>query len=120
MPVTFILCISVGLSVRVEDHVSSTQFATLGFSMKIYLLICLFRPHMQHMEVPRLGVKLELQLLVYTIATAMWIRAPSATYTITHGNAGSLTHSVSPGIKLASSWILVRFVTTIPPWELLV
>ena len=30
-----------------------------------------------HMEVPRLGVKLELQLLAYTIA---------------HGNAGSLTH----------------------------
>ena len=27
---------------------------------------------MQHVEVPRLGVELELQLLVYTIATAMW------------------------------------------------
>ena len=28
-------------------------------------------PHVRHMEVPRLGVKLELQLPVYTTATAM-------------------------------------------------
>ena len=28
-------------------------------------------PHMQHMEVPRLGIELELQLLAYTTATAM-------------------------------------------------
>ena len=28
-------------------------------------------PHLQHMEVPRLEVKLELQLLAYTTATAM-------------------------------------------------
>jgi len=36
--------------------------------------ICLFvsGPHLQHMEVPRLGVELELQLLAYTTTTAMW------------------------------------------------
>ena len=28
--------------------------------------------HLQHMEVPRLGVKSELQLLVYATATATW------------------------------------------------
>ena len=28
-------------------------------------------PHLQHMEVPRLGVKLELQLLTYATATEM-------------------------------------------------
>ena len=28
--------------------------------------------HLWHMEVPRLGVQLELQLLAYTIAIAMW------------------------------------------------
>ena len=44
------------------------------------------------MEVPRLGVELELQLPAYTIATATWIQATSTTYTTTHGNAGSLTH----------------------------
>ena len=44
------------------------------------------------MEVPRLGVEMELQLLAYTTATAWWDRAVSATYTTVHGNAGSLTH----------------------------
>ena len=29
-------------------------------------------PHMQHMEILRLGVKLELQLPAYTIAMATW------------------------------------------------
>ena len=34
----------------------------------------------------------------------------SVTYTIAHGNAGSLTHWKRPGIEPASSWILVRLV----------
>ena len=34
-------------------------------------------------------------------------------------NAGSLTHWARPGIKPAASWILVRFVSTAPQWELL-
>ena len=37
----------------------------------IYLFICLLGPHVQRMEVPRLGIKSELQLLAYTTATAM-------------------------------------------------
>ena len=41
-----------------------------------------------------------------------------AVYTTAHGNAGSLTHWVRPGIEPASSWILVRFVSTEPWWEL--
>ena len=47
------------------------------------------------MEVPRLGVESELQLLAYTTA---------------HCNARSLTHWARPGIKPESSWILVGFV----------
>ena len=35
-----------------------------------YLLISFLWPHLQHMEVPRLGVELELQLLAYTTAIA--------------------------------------------------
>ena len=42
----------------------------------------------------------------------------SATYTIAHHNARSLTHWARPGIKPASYWILVLFVTTEPQWEL--
>ena len=43
----------------------------------------------------------------------------SMTYTRAHGNAGSLTHLVRPGINAASLWIPVRFVSTVPQQELL-
>ena len=64
------------------------------------------------MEVPRLGVKSELWLLAYTTATETWdeIQAMSATYITAHGNAGSLTHWMRPGIEPATSWVLVGFV----------
>ena len=47
------------------------------------------------------------------------IWAVSVTYTIAHGNAGSVTHWVRSGIELATSWFLVRFVSAVPEWELL-
>ena len=44
---------------------------------------------------------------------------PSVTYTKAHGNAGSLTHWARPGIEPgATSWFLVRFVSTVPQREL--
>ena len=46
------------------------------------------------------------------------IWAMPATYTTGHGNTGSLAHGVRRGIKSASSWILVRFVSTEPFREL--
>ena len=70
------------------------------------------------MDVPRLGVKLELQLLAYTTATATW--GPSCNcdlYIIAHSNTGSLTHWGRAGIEPVSSWILVRLVTAEPQWE---
>ena len=42
----------------------------------------------------------------------------SVTYTTAHGNAGSLTHYVRPGIEPASSWILVGFISAAAQWEL--
>ena len=59
--------------------------------------------HPWNMEVLRLGVGLELQLLAYTIA---------------HGNAGYLTHLARPGIKPATSWFLVRMDFAAPKKEL--
>jgi len=47
------------------------------------------------------------------------IWAASATYTTAHRNTGSLTHWARPGIELASSWMLVRFVSSEPQQELL-
>ena len=81
-----------------------------------FFFFCFLGPHLQHMEVPRLGVESELQLLAFTTT-----QDPSgtATYTTAHGNAGSLTHWVRPRIEPAFSWILVRFITAEPQWELL-
>ena len=47
------------------------------------------------------------------------IWATSVTYTTAHGNKRSLTHWARPGIEPASSWTLVRFVSTAPWRELL-
>ena len=38
-------------------------------------------------------------------------RSLSASYTAAHGNPGSLTHWGRPGLKPASSWILVKFIS---------
>ena len=32
------------------------------FKLLLFVLFCFLEPHLQHMEVPRLGVELELQL----------------------------------------------------------
>ena len=57
----------------------------------MFLFLSFLGPHLQHMEVPRLGVKLDLQLLAYAIAIASQIPAVSATYITAHSNPGSLT-----------------------------
>ena len=82
--------------------------------------------HLWHMEVPRLGVELELQLAsyvathlhIYTHPEQCGIQAKSVIYTTAHSNAGSLTHWMMSGIEPASSWILIRLVTCWPQWEL--
>ena len=38
----------------------------------VYLLVVFLGLHLWHMQVPRLGAELELQLPAYTTATAMW------------------------------------------------
>ena len=50
--------------------------------------VCFLGLHLRHVEVPRLGVELELQLRTYSAPTAM--RDPSCIYNlhhISHGNA---------------------------------
>ena len=42
-----------------------------------YFVFCFLGPHLRHMEVCRLGVKLELQLPAYATATATATRDPS-------------------------------------------
>ena len=44
----------------------------ISFFLSFFFFFCFLGPHLQDMEVPRLEVKLELQLLAYSTATAMW------------------------------------------------
>ena len=43
--------------------------------MCIFFFFFFLWPHLQHSEVPRLGVESELQLLAYTTATGTWDRS---------------------------------------------
>ena len=90
---------------------NSTSFK---FQLFKFLFICLLPflgLHLQHIEVPRLGVKSELQLLTYTMARAT--RDTSCVCDLHHSsrNVRYLTYWVRPGIESASSWILIGFVT---------
>ena len=57
-------------------HASSLPVFLSGLVL-FCLFVCFLGPQVWHMEVPKLGIKLELRLPAYTIA---------------HGNAKSLTH----------------------------
>ena len=72
--------------------------------------------HLCHMEVPGLGFSQSCSC--WSTSQPRQILVPSATYTTAHGNTGFLTHWARPGIEPESSWILVRFITAQPLWEL--
>ena len=67
---------------------SAPSLSALSLSLSLVFLGL----HLQHMEVPRLGVESELQQLAYTKPQQCKIQDVFATYTTAHGNAGSLTH----------------------------
>ena len=73
-----------------------------SFFLFFFFFFWFLGPHSWHTEVPRLGVHSGVRLPAYTTA---------------HGKAGSLTQWVRPGVKPATSWLLVRFVSTVPRWE---
>ena len=77
---------------------------TLMTFRNIIVLSVYLGPRPWHMEIPRLGVESELQLLAYITV---------------HSNAGSLTHLARPGMPLATLWFLVRFISAAPQQELL-
>ena len=55
-------------------------------------LFSFLRLHPWHLEVPRLGVELELQLRPKPQSQKHWIRAASVNYGAAFRNAGSLSH----------------------------
>ena len=88
------------------------------FFVGLHTWVCLFfffvRLHSWHMEVPRLGVKLELQLLAYATATAM--PDPSCIWDIHCSSQQwwNLSPLRGPGNQTHILWILVGFVTAEP------
>ena len=90
--------------------------------VEFFVLFCFFIVFFRapwRMEVPRLGVKLELQLTAHTTVTA--IRNLSHVCDLHHSssNTRSLTHGARQGIEPATSWILVRLISTEPRREFL-
>ena len=53
----------------IENTVTGEVITSRLFAF--FFFFCFLGPHLLHVEVPRLGVKSELQLPAYTIATAM-------------------------------------------------
>ena len=94
-------------------------FIYLFIYLLTYLLIVFLGLHLQHMEVPRLGVESELQLLAYTTTIATQDLSYVCDLYHSSRQCQSLTHWARPGIEPMSSWILARFVTTEPWRELL-
>ena len=92
--------------------------AATGTPNFLIILFTFLGPFQRHMEVPRLGAELELQLLAYTTATAMWDL--SCVYDLQHS---LWQHSMPDPLREArdkptSSWILVRFIFAVPQREL--
>ena len=82
-------------------------------------VFCFLGPHFRHMEVFRLRAESE-SYSCQAIAQPQQCQtqATSLTYTTAHGNVRPLTHWARPGIELASPWILVGFVSSVPQTEL--
>ena len=97
------------------DHLPGTTHILVPLHSKTFFFFFFFflRPNPRHMEISRLGIKLELQLPTYTTTTDL-----SHVCNLYHNNVGFLTHWSRPGIEPAS-WLLVRFISAAPQRELL-
>ena len=104
---------SLGEQHRNKTRVSFPAFFSLFFSFGFLGL------YPQHTEVPRLGVKSELQLLAHTTATATATRDPSQVCNLQHSSGRRQISNPLSKARDRTLWMLVRFITTEPRWELL-
>ena len=104
-------------------HILSRDQLNVGTSLDcllfFFLSFVLLGLHPWHKEVPRLGSNQSCSCWPTPQPQQGRIWAASTTYTTAHGNARSLTHWVRLGIKPASSWFLVGFISAAPQRELL-
>ena len=86
----------------------------------IFFFFVFLGPCSQPMDVPRIGVKSELQTPAYATATTTQIQGPSVCdLYCSSWHCQILNPLRRPGIKPTSSWILVWFLTSEPQQELL-
>ena len=93
---------------QVVHKVWYIYYLIFGFFVFVFVSLGL---HPGHMEVPRLGVPVELQLPPTPQPQQYRIQATYATYTTANGNAGSLIHWARPGIEPATSWFLAKLIS---------
>ena len=89
---------------RAEDISLAQAFI---FHLHVFLFFCFLGPHPQHKEVPRLGVELELQLPMYTTATA--------TQDLSHGcdlHRSSWQHQIPNPLSKARNWTHILMDTS--------
>ena len=88
----------------------------MGTPENIYTYTCFLGPHPQPMEVPRLGVELELQLLAYATA----IQDPRHVFNQYHSSWQRQTPNPLSEHRdwTKISWILVGFVSAAPQRDL--
>jgi len=97
-------------------HFSNNQGCWAFFScacwpsgLVLLLAFVFLGPHPWHMEVPRLGVELELEPLTYTIATAIWDLSCVCNLYHSSWQHRILNPPSKPRIKPMSSWMPIRF-----------
>ena len=112
------ICPSQALSPSLPFYLSSLATISL-YEILNFFFFCFLGLHHWHVEVPKLGVELELQLPPYPTATATQELSCICDLHRSSRQCQILNSLSGPGIEPESLWILVGFVTTEPQQELL-
>ena len=93
------------------DYCGAQIFPNLNFFFFFFFFFCIFRaaPAAYGGSQARGQIRAAAAGLHHSHSNAGSEPCVSSTYTITHGNARSLTHQARPGIEPATSWFLVGF-----------
>ena len=103
-----------------EDYVKMEAFDSVDLGKPLisfypfflfFLFVCFLGPSLWHMEVPRLGVELELQLPAYATTTAMPDPSYICDLQCSSWQCWILNPLSEARIKPAPSWILFGFIT---------
>ena len=118
--ILFFILVSILLLIKGTNPVFFPQTKSTVILSLTKVFFCFLGPHLQHMEVLRLGVLSELQLLAYTTATAAW--DPSRVCNLHHiprecWILDSLSEARDQTCNLmVPSWIRFHWAMTGAPW----